>query len=121
LSCRGRSYATGATESAAQWVSIRAGLGEYSETVDRDGDRTRLMLTSGDLWGAWVDSNGDIFLTARGTFAVAGVSGTGSDVYACNNPTAGDTTICGSFSLFFDGSANGYGSEITDGIHVTHN
>ena len=84
-----------------------------------DGSDVALNSSSSeDLHGASVDSAGNLHLTTRGTFAVSGASGTGADVFTCAVPTPGSTTSCGSFSLLIDGSAQGIGSEVVDGIHV---
>ena len=89
-------------------------------TVYFDGSDVALNTErSEDLHGAWVDANGDLYLTARGSFTAAGATGTGSDVFTCTTPTTGTNTTCGSNSIFFDGSANGYGSETMDGLHIT--
>jgi hypothetical protein len=74
---------------------------------------------SEDTGGAWVDTNGDIYFTTRGAFAVNGVSGSGSDVSTCAGHTTGANTTCSAFSSFFAGSANGYGAELMDGLHIT--
>ena len=73
---------------------------------------------SEDLHGAWADANGDLYLTTRGSFTVAGATGTGSDVFTCATPTTGSSTACGSSSMVFDGSVNRYGSETMDGLHI---
>ena len=74
---------------------------------------------SEDVHGTWVDEAGtDIYLTTRGSFAVTGVSGDAADIFTCNNVTIGAATSCASFSMFWDGSANGYGSEVLDGFQV---
>ena len=77
--------------------------------------------SSEDVHGVWVDGNGDVYLTTRGTFAVAGASGTGADVFACTGHGPGAATSCAGTSLFFDGSTHGYGSEVMDGLHITRN
>lgn len=76
---------------------------------------------SEDVHGAAVAGNGDMYLTTRGTFAVAGVAGSGSEVFTCLGHSIGAATSCGSHTLFFDGAANGFGSEVVDGIHVVDN
>ena len=71
-------------------------------------------LTDGgeDVDGAALDS-GDLYLTTTGAFGVAGpVAGLDEDVFRCNGVTTGTATACTSFSMFFDGSANG----ITDNL-----
>jgi len=60
-------------------------------------------------------TNGDeIYLTTRGAFQVSGVAGTGSDVLLCQPGTLGNATQC-TFSLWFDGSAEGV-SAVIDGL-----
>ena len=87
-----------------------------------DGSDVALNNSSGeDVLGAWADSNGDLYLTTRGTFAVSGASGDASDVFTCAGHSPGTNTSCASSSLFFDGSANGFGSERMDGFHITRN
>lgn len=54
----------------------------------------------------------DYYLSTNGNFNVAGLSGNGSDVFTCDSPTPGDATACASFTMYFDGSAEG----ITDAI-----
>lgn len=74
--------------------------------------------SSEDTAGTWVDAaTGDIYLTTRGSFTVTGASGTSTDIFTCAPGTLGTSTTC-TFSLFWDGSANGFGSENTDGIHI---
>lgn len=83
-------------------------------------DGTDVGLNGGnseDVGGAWVDGNGDIYLTTRGTFSVAGVSGDASDIFTCVPGSLGTTTTC-TFSAFWDGSAFGYSSENIDGFHI---
>ncbi|HFQ92390.1 MAG TPA: hypothetical protein ENK32_00140, partial [Anaerolineae bacterium] len=72
---------------------------------------------SEDVWGVSVAANGDIFLTTRGTFAVSGVSGTGTDIFTCSPGSLGSSTSC-TFSMYWDGSANGYGTENMDAMQV---
>ena len=74
--------------------------------------------SSEDVNGVWVDTaSGDVYLTTVGTFAVAGVTGTGSDIFLFT-PTSLGATTAGGFAMFWDGSAYGWGSETTDGIHL---
>lgn len=91
-----------------------------SWSIEFDGSDVGLNNSgSEDTSGVWVDeSNGDIYLTVRGTFSVAGLSGDGSDVFACAPSSLGGSTSCSGFTLIFDGSANGYGAELMDGLSV---
>ncbi|MCA9927089.1 MAG: multicopper oxidase domain-containing protein [Anaerolineales bacterium] len=57
-------------------------------------------------------SNGTIYLSTVNGFSVAGLSGGGSDVIACNGPTTGTATSCTSFSMYFDGSVEGVTDQI---------
>ncbi|MCB0060890.1 MAG: hypothetical protein KDE19_02200, partial [Caldilineaceae bacterium] len=83
-------------------------------TWNRYFEGSDVALTSGseDVDGAILNSDGNIYLTTTGNFNVTGLSGTHSDVFVCNDPVTGSTTTCASFSMFFDGSANG----ITDDL-----
>ena len=74
-------------------------------------------VSTEDVYGANVAANGDIYLTVRGAFSVPGASGTGSDIFVCVPGSTGTTTTC-SYSLYWDGSANGYGSELMDGMDI---
>lgn len=81
-----------------------------------DGSDVGLSNSSDeDVFGTFIDDDGTIYLTTRGTFSVSGVSGDGADVFACTPGSLGTTTSC-SFSAFWDGSANEFGSERMDGL-----
>ncbi|HET9667430.1 MAG TPA: multicopper oxidase domain-containing protein [Desertimonas sp.] len=54
----------------------------------------------------------NLYLSTTGNFTVTGLSGANEDVFTCNGGSRGAATTCTSFSLFFDGSANG----ITDNL-----
>jgi hypothetical protein len=71
-----------------------------------------------DTSGVWVDpANGDIYLTALGAFSVSGVSGDGADIFVCTPASTGSNTTC-TYSLYWDGSENGYAGEVLDAIFV---
>jgi len=77
-----------------------------------DGSDVGLAAATEDVIGLSVTAVGDIYLSTQGAFSVTGLSGDGSDVFACHSPTLGQNTACASFSMYFDGSASG----ITDVI-----
>ena len=52
-------------------------------------------------------SGGNIYLSTTGNYSVTGLSGGGDDVIACNSPTTGPNTACGSFTRYFDGVGAG--------------
>ncbi|MFK7802741.1 MAG: M14 family zinc carboxypeptidase [Anaerolineae bacterium] len=85
-----------------------------------DGSDVALTNSTEDTYGAWVDgASGDIYLSTRGTFSVSGLTGEGTDIYVCSPTSLGSNTVCNFGSpLYWDGSANGYGSEIVDGIFI---
>ena len=84
-----------------------------------DGSDVGLSTSSSeDINGAWVAANGDVYFTTVGNVGVTGVSGTSTDITVCSGGSRGTTTSCSSFSLYWDGSANGFGTENTDGIHI---
>jgi uncharacterized protein YjiK len=80
-----------------------------------DGSDVGLSTTSGeDVSGLSVAPNGDIYLSTRGDFAVAGISGSSADIFICTPISLGGTTSCDFHTtLFFDGSAYGLNFEIT--------
>jgi len=74
--------------------------------------------SSEDVSGTWLDeANGDIYLNTRGNFSVTGLSGDRTDIFVCAPGSTGSSTSC-TFSLYWDGTANGYGSENIDGFMV---
>lgn len=74
--------------------------------------------SSEDVYGAWIDpANNDVYLTTAGNFSVTGVSGNGADIFTCTPGSLGFTTSC-SFSMFWDGSANGFGGEVVDDFFI---
>jgi subtilisin-like proprotein convertase family protein len=84
-----------------------------------DGSDVALSTAaSEDVNGSWIDTNGDIYLTTLGIFGVTGLSGDGSDIFICVGPTTGSNTACSSFSMYFDGSALGFGAEVMDGFVI---
>jgi hypothetical protein len=78
------------------------------------------LNTSGteDVNGTWIDpATGELYLTTNGDFTVPGVSGDGSDIFICTPGSLGATTSC-TFRLYWDGSAHGFGGEVTDALEI---
>ncbi len=90
-----------------------------SWSLEFDGSDVGLSdASSEDVSGVWLDdATGNIYLTTLGSFAVTGVSGDGADIFVCGSPTTGSNTAC-SFSLFWNGSLDGFGGEVIDGLFV---
>ena len=85
-----------------------------------DGSDVGLTDSGEDVGGTWIDAaTDDVYLTTQGSFSVTGASGDRADIFVCDPGTLGDNTSC-TFSLFWDGSANGFGGEKTDGISITN-
>ncbi|MCA9924619.1 MAG: proprotein convertase P-domain-containing protein [Anaerolineales bacterium] len=85
-----------------------------------DGSDVALNTSSSeDVNGSTIDTNGDIYLTTVGAFSVTGASGDGADIVLCVPGSTGTTTTC-TFSLYWDGSAFGYGGESMDGFDIIH-
>jgi hypothetical protein len=83
-----------------------------------DGSDVGLSSTSNeDVNGVWVDAAGKIYLTTIGNFGVTGVSGDGSDIFACTPGSLGNTTTC-TWAMYWDGSVNGFSGEDTDSFSV---
>ena len=73
---------------------------------------------SEDINGAWIEAaTGKIYLTTLGAFSVTGVTGDGADVFICTPGSLGATTTC-TFTMHWDGSANGYASEVMDALEI---
>jgi hypothetical protein len=83
-----------------------------------DGSDVGLSNTSNeDVNGVWVDTAGKLYLTTLGNFSVSGASGDGSDIFVCTPGTLGSTTTC-TWSLYWDGSVNGFSGEDTDSLSI---
>jgi uncharacterized repeat protein (TIGR01451 family) len=82
-----------------------------------DGSDVGLGASSEDVSGAWLDPNGDIYLTTLGDFAVTDVSGDGSDIFICQPISTGENTNC-SFSMFLDGLAYEFEDQIISAIFI---
>jgi len=72
---------------------------------------------SEDVQGAWIDANGDIYLTTRGSFSVPGLQGDGSDIFYCTPGSLGVNTSC-TYHAYWDGSDHDFGREIVDGFFI---
>jgi hypothetical protein len=83
-----------------------------------DGSDVGLNTDAGeDIDGLFVATNGTIYLSTRGAFAVTGVSGTASDIFSCTPVTLGATTNCTfSSSLYFTGGNWGLNTNNVDGL-----
>ena len=84
-----------------------------------DGSDVGLSNSSSeDTNGVWVNpANGNVLLTTIGAFSVSGVSGDGADIFTCVPGSLGSNTSC-TFSMYWDGSLNGFAGEVTDGIDI---
>lgn len=114
------SGASGSDEDLLIFTATQLGANTAgSWSIYFDGSDVGLSTSSSeDVYGAWVDAvTGDIYLTTRGTFAVSGVSGGQADIFVCDPVSLGTSTSC-SFAFFWDGTAAGIGSEITDGLFI---
>ncbi len=111
---------SGVTGSDADLLSFTAtSLGQTTSgswELYFDGSDVGLDTTSAeDVKGAWMDDNGDIYLTTLGDFAVTGVAGDASDIFTCVPSSTGVNTSC-TFSPSWDGSANGLAHYIVNGF-----
>ena len=98
-------------------LSFEAGGGLWG--IDIDGSEVGLNNSSSkDSWGAWTDrATGDACLTSRVSFSVSGVSRAVADVFVCAPGSVIPTTTC-TFSMFWDGSDNGWRGERMDGLSI---
>ena len=85
-----------------------------------DGSDVGLTSGSEDINGAWLDgTTGQLYLTTIDRFTVPGLSGERNDVFTFT-PTSLGSSTSGSFGpgLYFDGDANGFGSERIDALAI---
>lgn len=75
---------------------------------------------SEDVNGAWLGSTGHVYLTTLGLFSVTGVSGDAADIFVCIPNSLGANTSC-SFTMYWDGSANGFSGEVLDAFALILN
>ena len=99
-------------------TSLGAATGGTWERYFDGSDVNLNTASSEDVNGAWIDGlSGDVYLTTVGVFSVTGASGSGADIMVCTPSSLGSSTACG-FAMFWDGSAHGWGAEVTDGFHI---
>ena len=86
-----------------------------------DGSDVDLADSAGeDIWGVWIDANGDVYMSSEGSFSVPGLSGVGSDIFDCMPLSLGSDTSCAySPSLYWDGSANGHAAYGITGLYIS--
>jgi hypothetical protein len=85
-----------------------------------DGSDVGLSARTGeDIDALDVASNGTIYLSTMGDFAVSGVSGFDEDVFVCVPTSLGTTTACTfSSTLYFDGSTWGLPANDVDAFQL---
>ena len=85
-----------------------------------DGSDVGLSETSGeDVDALDVTSNGDIYLSTLGDFAVNGIVGADEDVFVCAPSSLGSVTSCNYLpSLYFDGSTFGLSANDVDAFDL---
>ena len=76
-----------------------------------------------DIKGVSLDgTTGEIYLNTNGDYSVTGLSGDRNQIFVCDAASLGENNTSCTFSLFFDGNANGYDSGTSiDGISVPAN
>lgn len=83
-----------------------------SLSIHLDGSDVGLTQSSEDIKGLGSTDDGALHLAALQDWDVpGGLSGDNMDVFTCANPTLGPSSSC-TFSMFFDGSAEGLAVEI---------
>lgn len=114
--------ASGADEDLAIFTATSLGTNTSgSWAFYFDGSDVGLANSSSeDVSGAYLESNGDIYLSTNGAFSVSGLSGDGADIFTCVNATTGTNSACSSFSMYWDGSTHGFSGEVLDGFRIVH-
>ncbi len=73
-------------------------------------------LAKPDVWGVWLDDNGEIYLNTQAKFNVPGASGSGADIFICTPSSLGLKNTDCAYRFFWDGDAAGLKS--VDGIDL---
>ena len=120
ISTKGSVSPTGVSATDEDLIAFNAtSLGETtSGTFELYADNSDVGLGDNggeDVSAAWVDNNGDIYLSTNEAFDVVGVTGDGSDIFSFSPSSLGSNTS-GTFNSFWDGSANGFAGERLDGL-----
>jgi hypothetical protein len=83
-----------------------------------DGSDVGLTASTEDVWGTWVDDRtGDVYLTTKDEFAVAGLSGDQEDIFVFT-PTSLGASTSGTFADFWDGDTHRFAGERIDGFAI---
>jgi Cadherin-like len=83
-----------------------------------DGSDVSLNQSSNeDVDGAWIHSNGEIYLSTLGSFSVTGLNGDGNDIFRFTPSSTGSNTS-GNYAALWDGTAFGLGSQNVDSFFL---
>jgi sugar lactone lactonase YvrE len=84
-----------------------------------DGSDVALGSSSEDIDALDVGSDGAIYLSTLGDFAVTGIAGFDEDIFVCSPTSLGSVTACNfSSTLFFAGSSWGLSANDVDAFHL---
>ena len=85
-----------------------------------DASDVGLTLADEDVDAIELLPSGAFLLSTTGSFSVSGLSGSDKDIFACNSPTTGPSSACGSLTPYFVGTAVGLSNtnEDVDGLAV---
>lgn len=122
ISTKGSVNVTGVSAKDEDLIAFSAtSLGEStSGTFQLYADNSDVGLGDNggeDINAAWIDNNGDIYLSTNDAFDVLGVTGDGSDIFSFSPSSLGSNTS-GTFNSFWDGSENGFAGESLDGLSL---
>jgi hypothetical protein len=83
-----------------------------------DGSDIGLTTNSEDIAGAWFDAaHNTLHLSTVGAFSVAGLSGTGADVFRCEGVVSGKDSACaGGLAMTWQGAQHGIGTQQLDAV-----
>ena len=83
-----------------------------------DGSDVDLTTNAEDIDALGFAPDGRLLISTTGNPSVAGVSGDGAGIFICAPGSLGSTTSC-TFSMYWDGSLNGFAGEVIDGFDIT--
>jgi hypothetical protein len=117
LVSQGSASGTSALDEDLIRVPISGGQPAGNWSTYFDGSDIGLTATSEDIAGAWYDADRNILhLSTVGAFSIAGLSGTGADVFRCEGLVSGDATACGVLAMTWRGAQHGIGTQQVDAV-----
>lgn len=105
-----------------------SGRGEDLLVRSRNGNQWQIYFEGADIglgeanediWGVWIDAQGNLYLTTKGQSHVPGLVGDSHDILLCTNRRVTPNSSCDAFTRYWDGDAAGLYVASIDGLAMT--